>query len=127
MSDHLNTAVAETVLDPETGEMLPIRISDEYAELLTAFYDNECRHENTEPLRAKHSNGSIHVYNNCKRCGERVGTAISQRDRDWVETLLWESTKLSETYSIERKKELEAMQLDLARRQNDGRGDRLPP
>lgn len=124
MSENPNTAIAVTVRDPDTGEMLPVRISDEYAELLIAFYDNDCRHEETEPLRAKHSNGSVHVYNNCRRCGERVGTAISQQDRDWVETLPWESSKLSETYSIERKQELEAMQLALAKRQNADRGQR---
>lgn len=121
MVDYFGPTIVDTVLDPESGKRLEIRSCNEYAAIIMAFAESACEHEATGPLRAKLSNGSIHVFNCCKRCGKRVGTAIPQLDRDWVETLPWETAELSEVYALQRQAEKEAMLLDLARHQNSDR------
>lgn len=122
MDEEYEYATAEFVTDPETGEVLAIEHTREYAKLVRAFHERECKHSETEPYRVRIANGAVQVRNCCTHCGERVGTAISQKDKAWVESLPWQSTDLSDSYSNRREVERKTMLLDLAKRQYAERG-----
>lgn len=67
-------------------------------------------------------NGAVQVRDCCNTCGERVGTAKSQKDKQWVESLPWQPDELAETYTSRRRAEREAVLLALAKKQYAERG-----
>lgn len=122
MAEETGFATAAFVKDPETGEVLAVEHTREYSKLMRAYHERECKHDETEMFRVRIANGAVQVRRCCKHCGERVGTAISQKDKYWVDTLPWQSSDLANTYSSRRHAEKEAMLLDLAKRQYVERG-----
>lgn len=110
------------VTDPETDEALIVEHTIEYARLVRAFHEADCKHTEASPSRVKVSNGAVHVYNCCNSCGQRVGTALSQKERTWVEELPWQDSETS--LSCDRRREAEKLEmlLALAKRQYAERG-----
>lgn len=122
MAEEPEFATAEFVEDPVTGEVLAVEHTREYSQIVRAFHARECQHGETEAYRVRIANGATQVRNCCKHCGERVGTAISQKDKVWVEGLAWQSEDLSKSYSNRRAAERRTILLDLAKRQYAARG-----
>lgn len=108
--------------DPDTRQLLPIERGIEYARALQNFYEGECSHPSTEPMRIRVAGGSVQVRNCCTVCGDRQGTPLAQKDKAWVESLPWQSDELADTYKSRRVAERRAILLDLARRQFEENG-----
>lgn len=122
MTEEPEFASAEHIKDPETGEILAVERDLEYATLIRAFNERECKHSETAPFRVRIANGAVQVRDCCTHCGERVGTALSQKNKSWLETLPWQSPELSNTYTNRRDAERSVILLDLAKRQYAERG-----
>ncbi|MEM7779453.1 MAG: hypothetical protein AAF697_03560 [Pseudomonadota bacterium] len=110
------------IKDPDTGQLLPIEKDSAYREALVEFYDRECSHEHSEPMALIISDGRKQVYRCCTECGERIGSAMSQKDKAWVDSLPTESLALSERYTDRRNQERHEIMLRLARQQFSERG-----
>ena len=110
------------VKDPETGELLSIERDQKFHEALSQFYQAECSHPEPIPMLVKIADGREQVYRCCTLCGERVGTALSQKDRNWVTSLKELPAELVHSYASRRKKEKRALLLRLAREQFAERG-----
>lgn len=111
------------VKDPDTGKVLVIEPGGELADVLQGFYSQECGHAETTLMRVKTANGHLSVRNCCTSCGERVGTAVSQKQgAAWLDTLPWQSDELTQTYTTRRHAEKQQLLLSLARRQYEERG-----
>ncbi len=121
MAEH-DFPTAEFVKDPETGEVLAVEHTREYSRSVLAFNAAECSHPATTPYRVRIANGAVQVRDCCNTCGERVGTAKSQKDKQWVESLPWQPDELATTYTSRRHAEREAMLLALAKKQYAERG-----
>lgn len=113
---------AEFVKDPEAGEVLAVEHTREYSRAVLAFNAATCGHAETAPYRVRIANGAVQVRDCCNACGERVGTARSQKDKAWVESLPWQSDELAASYTTRRHLEREAMLLALAKKQYAERG-----
>jgi hypothetical protein len=87
MNDDTPLAGACFVKDPETGEVLTVEKDEEYSRLLSAWYQDECKHPTTAPYRVKIANGGFQVRDCCIECGDRIGTALPQKDKAWVASL----------------------------------------
>ena len=120
--EDLPFATATFVTDPDSGEVLAVEHTPEYLGTLRAFQADICRHVERVPQRIRIANGAMQVRNCCKKCGERVGTALSQKDKAWVDSLPWHSEELSTSYENRRRVEWERALLGLARRQYAERG-----
>lgn len=116
MNDDTPLARACFVKDPETGEVLTVEKDDEYGRLLNAWYENECKHPKTAPFRVRIGNGGFQVRECCVECGDRLRTALSQRDKAWVGSLDWQPEEHAATYKSRRNDEWQSTLLDLARR-----------
>lgn len=122
MNDDLGFSRADFVEDPETGEVLAVERTREYHRTIAVYYQAECQHPRITPYRVQVANGSMQVRNCCVECGDRVGTALSQKDKAWVASLPWQPEEHAETYKSRRNAERQAILLDLARRQYAERG-----
>jgi hypothetical protein len=109
------------VEDPDTGEVLTVEKDEDFRRLQHAFYQDECKHPNTAKFRVKIRGGQVQVRLCCTNCGDRLGTALPQKDRD-LATLTWQPEQHAETYKSRRHDEWQATLLDLARRQYAQRG-----
>lgn len=110
------------VKDPETGQLLPIEKDQSWRTALNAFFADECQHVSHEAMRVTIADGRTQVMRCCTKCGDRIGSPMSQKDREWVQSLPWLSADLIEGYSSRRSRERHAIMLDLARRQFRERG-----
>lgn len=110
------------IKDPETGDLLPIERDRRFLDALSEFYRNECNHTETAPMIVRIADGREQVYRCCVQCGERVGTALSQKDKDWVANLDELPASLVESYSSRRNVEKRAILLRVAREQFAERG-----
>ncbi|MGV3729145.1 MAG: HNH endonuclease [Sphingopyxis sp.] len=110
------------IKDPETGELLPVEKNMEYHNLMSAFYGRECKHPELEPMKVMIADGRIQIMKACVNCGERVGTAMSQKDRAWVDSLMSLPEELVEGYRSRRARERHDILLSLARKQFAARG-----
>lgn len=110
------------IKDSDSGELLPIEKDAEYREVMTAFYGSECKHDNLEPMRVTIADGRMQVMNCCTVCGERVGGAMSQKDRGWVESLPALPADLTESHNAQRHRKKHELLLALARKQFVDRG-----
>lgn len=122
MTEQFNFPTACFVEDSETGEVLAVEHTVEYTRTILAFHQAECQHPITTPHRVPVANGSMQVRTCCVDCGARVGAALSQKDKAWVESLPWQPEENSATYKSRRDAEQRAILLDLARRQYAERG-----
>lgn len=122
MDDELEYNRADFVKDPASGEVLTIERTVEYSRALVAFHRAECQHPSTTQYRVRVANDAVQVRNCCVECGGRVGTALSQRDKAWVDSLPWQPEEHAATYTSRRNAERQAILLDLARRQYAERG-----
>lgn len=93
------------IRDPDTDELLPIERDHTWLDAMRAFHASECRHEQLEPRKVKIADGRPQVYRCCVQCGERSGTAMSQKDRQWVEGLEWLADDLVENYRSRRSRQ----------------------
>ena len=108
--------------DPDTGEVLTVEKDAEYLRLLNLWHHEECKHPKTAPFRVKIANGGFQVRACCIECGDRLGTALSQKDKEWVSALDWQPEEHAATYKSRRDTEWQTTLLDLARRQYAERG-----
>lgn len=122
MDDDFDFATACFVEDPESGEVLAVEHTTEYSRAVISFNQSECPHGSTTAYRVRIANGALQVRNCCVECGERVGTALSQKERPWVESLPWQPEEHAASYKSRRDAERRTMLLDLARRQYAERG-----
>ncbi len=113
---------ANFIKDPKTGELLAIEHTSEYRLLISQFYEETCQHLEKKPYRVQVANGNLQVRNCCISCGERLGNALVQKDKIWVESLPWLPEILSKSYSSRRSAELREKLLQLARKQYEERG-----
>lgn len=58
----------------------------------------------------------------CVECGDRLRTALTQKDKAWVASLPWQPEEHAATYKSRRDDEWRSILLDLARRQYAERG-----
>lgn len=119
-SNELNRATF--VKDPDTGEVLTVERDIEYSRALTAFYAAECKHPKTSQYRVKVAGGSVQLRNCCTDCGDRIGTALPQKDKAFVASLPFQPEEHAATYKSRREAERQSILLDLARRQYAERG-----
>ncbi|NLR73370.1 hypothetical protein HGI47_21095 [Novosphingobium sp. ERN07] len=110
------------ILDPETDEYLPIERGQAWLDAMNEFHATQCKHEHFEALKVRIADGRPQVYKCCTNCGERSGTAMSQKDREWVDSLSWLPDELIENYRSRREREKHAVLLGLAREQFAERG-----
>lgn len=122
MDDDLGYNRAEFVEDPDTGEVLAVERTIDYSRAIISFNRAECQHPNTTPYRVRVANGSVQVRNCCVDCGERVGTALPQKDRAWVASLGWQPEEHATSYKARRDAQRRELLLELARRQYAERG-----
>lgn len=122
MIDAPSYALATFATEPETGERPIVEHDDEYAALMGAFSASFCPHPAKGTFRFKVSNGAVQVRECCTSCGAGFGSAMSQKDKAWVESLPWLPDGTSANYYEEREAEKRRLLLDLARRQHAGRG-----
>lgn len=122
--DYISNGISKPdwIKDPETGELLPIEKDADYHEVMAEFYGSECRHPETEAMRVTIADGRTQVVKCCIRCGERVGTPLSQKDKSWVNSLKCLPPELMGTYEGERFAKKKRMLLGLARKQYADRG-----
>lgn len=110
------------IRDPDTGELLPIEKDAEYRQVLIDFHRSECAHEATEVMRVTIADGRMQVMKCCVVCGERFGSPLSQKDKDWVATLRSLPVDLSGSYQRRRHGERKVRLLALAKKQYEDRG-----
>lgn len=122
MTDAPSYALATFATDPESGERLVVEHDENYSILMGAFSSGYCRHPERGTFRFKVSNGSTQVRECCTACGQAFGTALSQKDKGWVETLPWLADGMSANYFKEREADKRRLLLDLARKQYVERG-----
>jgi hypothetical protein len=123
MNEETKFIRATHVKDPDTGEVLNIEKDEEYTRLLNAFFAAECKHEGSvAQYRVKIASGGFQVRDCCVNCGERLGTALSQKDKEWVASLPWQPEEHAATYKSRRYEEWQATLVTLARQQYADRG-----
>lgn len=122
MDEDTPFAKAFFVEDPDTGEVLTVEKTIEYARASIAFHQVACHHENTSPFRVRVANGSVQVRKCCVDCGDRLGTALPQKDKAWVASLPWQPDEHAATYKSRRDAEWRSILLDIAKRQYAERG-----
>lgn len=122
MSDAPSYAPATFVTDPETGERLIVEHDEAYAALMGDFLSSYCLHPERRIFRFKVANGAVQVRDCCTTCGQGLGTALSQKDKAWVETLPWLPDGMSANYYDNREADKRRLLLELARRQHAERG-----
>lgn len=115
-------ATATFVTDPATGERLIVERDREYVALIGAFFDGQCQHTEKAVYRLRIANGAVQVRECCSACGQGFGSAMSQKDKAWVEALPWLPDELAESYDSRRFAEKQRMLVDLARKQYAERG-----
>lgn len=110
------------IRDPETREYLPIEHDQSWFDAMHAFHEAACKHDRFEPRKVRIADGRPQVYKCCIDCGERSGTAMSQKDKAWLESLEWLPDSLVESYHSRREREKHGVLLELARSQYAERG-----
>lgn len=123
MTDAPSYPLATFVTDPLTGERFIVERDDSYVAMLAAFSSSHCQHPERRTSRFKTSNGAVQVRECCTTCGQAFGSALSQKDRSWVETLPWLADGMSANYCEERETEKRRLLLGLARKQHAERGE----
>jgi len=124
MNDEFSDEVARPVWvkDPETGNVLPVERDAEYQAAMAQFYAAECEHPNKIPMRVPIADGRTQVSLGCTVCGARIGSAMSQKDREWVESLPIIREEWADTYNSRRGEQRRDILLALARKQFAARG-----
>ena len=110
------------IKDPESGDLLPLEKDGRYLDALSAFYASECSHEESTPMIVKIADGRPQVYRICTNCGDRIGTAMSQKDKEWVDSLPQLPDELKGNYQARRAQEKREVALRVAREQFAERG-----
>jgi hypothetical protein len=110
------------IKDPESGELLPIEKDAEYGQILADFHSSECKHADTEVMKFTIADGRTQVVKCCVLCGERIGTPLSQKDKEWVSTLKALPDDLIGSYRDRRNEKRTSLLLALAKKQYADRG-----
>lgn len=107
---------------PKTAEVLPIERDKAFTADDQAYWQADCKHEDSATMRVPIKGGAIQVRDCCTRCGTRVGNPYSQADKSWVAGLPLLSDELAGSYSALRHSERKALMLKHAYRQREERG-----